>query len=461
MTENQWREAAAERVVAWARRKAPSAGQRRVLAIEGRSGSGKTTLARAVAERLGAPLIHLDDLYAGWDGLDEGVANLRAWVLEPLAAGRPATWRRWDWAAHAYAEEHPVPPGDWLVIEGVGAGAGVLRPYLAGIVLLNSPPALRKRRALARDGETYAPHWRRWAAHEDRFYATGNVTAGLIIENGVHDRDMSDQQIGVSGASGQLGGRVAERLAALGVRQKLLVRDVARAPRLPGAEAAVAPFHDGDACRAALAGLDTVLMVSASETPDRVEQHRTFVDAAVAAGVRHLVYISFYGAAPDATFTLARDHFATEQHIRSAPLAATFLRDNLYADFLPMLAGEDGVIRGPAADGRVAAVAQDDIADAAVAVLRDPAAHAGRTYDLTGPEALTLAEIAEIAGVRYHAETVEEAYASRQRYGAPQWQLDAWVSTYTAIAAGELAGVTTHIPDLTGHPAKSVADLLA
>ncbi|MFI1987772.1 SDR family oxidoreductase [Actinoplanes sp. NPDC020271] len=271
---------------------------------------------------------------------------------------------------------------------------------------------------------------------------------------------MGDQRIGVSGATGQLGGRVAARLAAHGVRQKLLVRDVARAPRLAGAEAAVAPFHDGEACRAALAGLDTVLMVSASETPDRVEQHRTFVDAAVAAGVRHLVYISFYGAAPDATFTLARDHWATEQHIRASGLASTFLRDNLYADFLPMLAGEDRVIRGPAGDGRVAAVAQDDIADAAVAVLRDPDVHAGRTYSLTGPEALTFTEIAAVIGASYHPETIEEAYASRASYGAPKWQVDAWVSTYTAVAAGELAAVTTDVADLTGHPATSVSQLL-
>ncbi|BCJ45710.1 NAD(P)-dependent oxidoreductase [Actinoplanes ianthinogenes] len=272
---------------------------------------------------------------------------------------------------------------------------------------------------------------------------------------------MDEQRIGVTGASGQLGGRVARRLAARGVPQKLLVRDPARAPRLPQAVTGLAPFHDGEACRAALAGLRTVLMVSASETPDRVEQHRTFVDAAAAAGVEHLVYISFYGAAPDATFTLARDHWATEEHIRSRGLAATFLRDNLYADFLPMLAGADGVIRGPAGDGRVAAVAQDDIADAAVAVLTDPAAHAGRTYALTGPEALTLAEIATVVGARYHPETIEEAYASRASYGAPRWQLDAWVSTYTAIAAGELAGVTTDIAGLTGHPATSVAALLA
>jgi uncharacterized protein YbjT (DUF2867 family) len=124
------------------------------------------------------------------------------------------------------------------------------------------------------------------------------------------------------------------------------------------------------------------------------------------------------------------------------------------------------VIRGPGGDGRVAAVVQDDIADAAAAVLRDPAPHSGRTYDLTGPAALTLAEVAAALGtatgrtVTYHPETVEEAYASRAGYGAPDWQVEAWVSTYAAIAAGEMAGVSTHVADLTGHPATTLDDLL-
>src|SRR5947209_6959938 len=83
----------------------------------------------------------------------------------------------------------------------------------------------------------------------------------------------------------------------------------------------------------ALEGVPTVLMVSASETPDRLARHTAFIDAAVTAGVEHLVYISFYGAAPDCTFTLGRDHYATEEHIRASGLRFTFLRDNLYADF--------------------------------------------------------------------------------------------------------------------------------
>jgi NAD(P)H dehydrogenase (quinone) len=272
--------------------------------------------------------------------------------------------------------------------------------------------------------------------------------------------------VGVTGATGRLGGRVARRLSDAGASQRLLVRDPARAPRLSGSTVARAPFGDRRAVIAALASVPTVLMVSASETADRVEQHTRFIDAATEAGVEHLVYISFYGASPDATFTLARDHYATEEHIRASGMAFTFLRNNFYADFMPALVGEDGVIRGPAGRDRVAAVAQDDIADAATAVLLDPAPHAGSTYSLTGPESLTLDEIATTVAVelgrpaRYDAETLEEAYASRASYGAPSWLVDAWVSTYTSIAAGEVARVTDDVERLTGHRATSLAELL-
>jgi uncharacterized protein YbjT (DUF2867 family) len=269
--------------------------------------------------------------------------------------------------------------------------------------------------------------------------------------------------LAVTGSTGNVGGRVARLLAAAGVPQRLVVRDIHRAPALHGATVVQAAYGDGAAGRPALDGVATVFMVSGSETPDRVDQHRTFVDAAVAAGVGRIVYLSFYGAAPDATFTLARDHWATEEYICGTGLAYTFLRDNIYLDFLPYLVGDDGVIRGPAGDGRVAAVAQEDIAEVAVAVLREPGVHDGVTYSLTGPQALTLHEIAAVLGpgVRYEPESVPEAYASRARYGAPGWQVDAWVSTYTAIAAGELAGVTDAVQRVTGHAPLTLPEVLA
>jgi uncharacterized protein YbjT (DUF2867 family) len=207
-------------------------------------------------------------------------------------------------------------------------------------------------------------------------------------------------------------------------------------------------------------------MVSASETPDRVQQHITFIDAAVAAGVQRIVYVSFFGASPTAIFTLGRDHWATEEHLRSVGVAHTILRDNIYADFTPHFIGTDGSIRGPAGDGRVAVVAQADIAEVAVAVLTSDGAYDGRTLNLTGPEALTMNEIAAILSdhlgrtVSYIPETIDEAYASRASYGAPQWQVDGWVSTYTAIAAGELATVSEDIPEVTGHPAMTLTQVL-
>jgi len=272
--------------------------------------------------------------------------------------------------------------------------------------------------------------------------------------------------LAVTGSTGRLGGRVSRQLAAAGVRQRLLVRDPARAPELADSEVAVMTYREGDSVRRALDGAGTVFMVSAAEAKDRVDEHFSFVDAAAAAGVSHLVYTSFLGAAPDSTFTLGRDHWATEEHIKASGIAYTFLRDNLYADFLQLMIGPDDAIRGPAGQGRVSAVAIADVADVATAVLLDAEAHAGRSYDLTGPEALSLEEIAEVlsAGlgrpVRFHNETIEEAYASRAVYGAPDWQVDAWVSTYTSIAAGEQAQVSPDVEQLSGHPATSLAELL-
>lgn len=273
--------------------------------------------------------------------------------------------------------------------------------------------------------------------------------------------------IAVTGATGAVGGRVAGMLADAGVPQRLIVRSPERAPDLPGAELGEAEYGDATAARRALEGIATLSMVSASESADRLDQHRTFIRAAADAGVRHVVYLSFLNAAPDATFTLARDHHATEEAIAQTGMAATFLRDSFYMDILPEFVGEDGVLRGPAGDGRCSFVAREDVARSAAAILQDPAAHRGRSYDVTGPEALDLAEVADALTraqgrpVTYHAETVEEAYESRNALDPAPWQADAWVSTYTAIAAGELTRVSPDVERLTGSPPMSFEAFLA
>lgn len=271
--------------------------------------------------------------------------------------------------------------------------------------------------------------------------------------------------IAITGVTGKIGGAVATELQDLAPRLRLLVRNPSRAPRLEG-QLAVADYSDAAASREALAGVDVLFMVSAGESPERVQQHEVFVDAAAAAGVKHIVYTSFLGAKPDATFTLARDHWYTEQHIRESGIAWTFLRDSFYLDFFPEVVDENGVIRGPAGNGRVGAVSREDVARSATAVLRNPAPHAGCAYDMTGPQALSLNDIARIIGevwgkqVTYQDESLEEAYASRAHYGAPGWEVDAWVSTYTAIASGELDVISDSVQSLTGRPPLSLAELL-
>lgn len=272
--------------------------------------------------------------------------------------------------------------------------------------------------------------------------------------------------IAITGATGHIGGTAARLL---GPRvDRLVVRDAARAPRIDGSpEVRVAAYADETAMREALTGVDVLLLVSGAEAQDRLEQHRTAVRAAAAAGVGHVVYTSFDGAAPDAAFTLGRDHWHTEQAIRDSGMAWTFLRDSFYLDFFPLFADDEGVIRGPAGTGRVAAVARADVAAAAAAVLADPGAHERATYRLTGQEAVSFPQAAERLTAAlgrpfsFVDQTLAEAYASRRPLTDQQWQLDAWVSTYTAIGSDALAGTTDDVERLTGRPPRTLEQALA
>jgi uncharacterized protein YbjT (DUF2867 family) len=263
--------------------------------------------------------------------------------------------------------------------------------------------------------------------------------------------------IAVTGATGEVGRRVVARLAAAHVPHVSIVRDARRAV---GDHRVASDYGAREEMATAFEGTETVFLIPAAENAARVEQHVAAVDAAVAAGVSRLVYLSFLGAAPDATFTLARDHWATEQHIRASGLRWTFLRMNLYMDFIPSMVGADGVIRGPAGDGRLSAILRDDVASAAAAVLPAPPVHAGRTYDLTGPSSFSLAEAATLLGARYVDETDEQAYASRAAYGAPEWEVRGWVTSYQAIRDGSLDTLSPAVRDLTGRDPVSLPTYL-
>ena len=275
-----------------------------------------------------------------------------------------------------------------------------------------------------------------------------------------YDRIMT---IALTGTTGGIGGAVLQKL---GGSHVLIGRDAA--VLADGHEHREAAYGQAR-MTAALAGVDTLFFVSGRESATRLDEHLAVVDSAVSAGVERIVYLSFLGAAPDSTFTLGRHHYFTEQAIRDTGIAFTFLRDSLYQDYLPFMTGEDGVIRGPAGEGRLSAVARDDVAEVAAQVLRaaGDGTHDGVAYDVTGPEALTLAEVATqlqaASGrpVSFHDETEAEAYDSRSRFNAPPFEVEGWVTSYQSIGAGEMARVSDDVERVIGRPASTFRQFLA
>ena len=268
--------------------------------------------------------------------------------------------------------------------------------------------------------------------------------------------------IGITGVTGKLGSYVANLVDKKGIAPVHLARSPERAKIYASAEIRKIVYANTPEVVEALKGIDILLMVSARENPERVKEHKDFLDAAKLAGVEHIVYTSFYGADEKATFTLSRDHAQTEAYIKELGFTYTFLRDNFYLDFLIDMALENGEIRGPAGNGLVSAVARKDTSRVAAEILLNPKEWENQTLNLTGPEDLSMEEIVALLSketgdaIAYVDETVEEAYESRKKWPAQTWEYDAWVSTYTAIKAG----VSTDIEKVLGHPASSLLDTL-
>ena len=148
-----------------------------LVAVDGRSGSGKSTFADAVVSRLwqalgsteAVTLLRMDAVYPGWDGLESAVRTLQEDLLPNLAAGREATYRSWLWTRGRPGPPRTVRPASLVVVEGVGSG--VCPELLDLLVWVHAADDVRHRRAMARDGDTYAPHWDTWAAQEERHLA--------------------------------------------------------------------------------------------------------------------------------------------------------------------------------------------------------------------------------------------------------------------------------------------------
>lgn len=149
----------------------PRCGDTKVVAIDGPSGAGKTEFADTLAEHLpGAHLLHMDDLYPGWNGLERGVAGLYDHVLAPLARGEQPAFRAWDWKHGRYAGRHALPAADLLLVEGVGSGAAPGAKLESVLIWLEAERAVRFRRGIERDGDSYRPHWQDWAVLEEALF---------------------------------------------------------------------------------------------------------------------------------------------------------------------------------------------------------------------------------------------------------------------------------------------------
>lgn len=162
-------------------------GRSRLVAVDGPAGSGKTTLATELQSVLASggtepPVLHMDDLYEGWDGLDDSLERrVVAQVLAPVAQGRAAAWQRFDWHRERFAEWHDLAPPEVLILEGCGSGARAYAAYTTLLVWVEADREERIARGITRDGEQMRHHWMRWTRSEADHFAANHTQARADI----------------------------------------------------------------------------------------------------------------------------------------------------------------------------------------------------------------------------------------------------------------------------------------
>lgn len=251
----------------------------------------------------------------------------------------------------------------------------------------------------------------------------------------------------VTGASGNLGSAALAALRARGVA-------AAGGSRTPDEEMRRLDFDDPVSL--GLTGVSTLVLISAGYAEDDrvVGRHAAVLDAAVRDGVRHVVYTSLTGAGDYLGFALA--HRATERLVRASGLPWTILRNGLYAElFGALLMWSDGGVESAFGDGALAAVAREDLADAAVLVAADPARHSGRVYDLVGTP-ITAMRVADRLGVPHRTVSMGE-YRRRlldETPGLLSFQPPMLASIATGIRHGFLDSTSPDLVGLLGCPAR-------
>ncbi|WP_410655783.1 SDR family oxidoreductase [Amycolatopsis sp. lyj-112] len=272
---------------------------------------------------------------------------------------------------------------------------------------------------------------------------------------------MNTPTVLVTAATGTIGSALVPALRARGVTVRAMTRDPGHV--VAGAETVVADLQDPESVAAALKGVDAAFLNSPS-APDAASLQIQFADLARDAGVNRLVLLSQYAARADSPVRFLRWHAEVEAHVQKLGLDHTVLRPNLYLQALLAFAGPiaQGWFAAPIGDAAVSAIDTRDIADTAAAVLTGTG-HAGHTYTLTGPRAVTHHEIADALAaatgrdVTFH-DTSADQFTAALTGLLPPWQLDGLIEDYAHYARGEAAEVHTSVTDLTGRPARDLTD---
>ena len=277
---------------------------------------------------------------------------------------------------------------------------------------------------------------------------------------------MTTEIVLVTGATGNTGRPLVELLSNRGVPVRAMVRSAAGRERLAGLpiEVVIADFDDPTAMSTALDGVERTYLVTPSSERAQEQQER-FVELAAKAGVQHLVKLSQLAADEGSPVRFLRYHAAVERRIRERSIGFTFLRPNLYFQGLLALSGpirEQGVLPAPIGEARVSAVDVRDIAAVAATVLTEPG-HLGTTYTITGPAAVTHAEIAEAIGAAANrpvafVDVPPETLAASLRGLLPDWQIDGLLEDYAHYHRGEAAAVLPTVDEVTGRAPRTVAE---
>jgi uncharacterized protein YbjT (DUF2867 family) len=276
------------------------------------------------------------------------------------------------------------------------------------------------------------------------------------------------QMILITGATGLIGGEILRNLSQAGVPARALTRDMKKVREIPGVTWVSADLGKPETLPAAFEGA-TKLFLLTHYLEDMVELQSNAIAAARAAGVNHVVKVSAFAASDHSKAPIGRWHYQVEKELEESGLAWTHLRPHHFMQNLLAQAEyviKESVIYSPSGDGKIPYVDGRDVAPVAVATLTTPG-HFGKKYVLTGSEAISYRQAAEIIGteigkpVRFVDESPKDARARRVREGVPP----AVIESVLAIGAyqregGKTVTITTTIADLTGRPPRTVAEFV-